>query len=370
MLRFLLEKEFKQILRDSFLPRIIFMFPIMMMLLLPNAANMEVKDINVCVVDNDHSPTSERLIQKVGASPYFHITSIAASYPLGIHSIENSVSDVILEIPLHFEKDLEKELCSKVFIAANAVNGTKGGLGSSYLSAVVADFSKELSVKKIQLVNKNPSPTIVTNSEFAFNSSLDFKRFMVPAIMVQLITILCGFLPALNIVSEKEKGTIEQLNVTPINKFVFILAKLIPYWTVGFIVISVCFALGRFVYGIYPEGSLLTLYFFTAVYILAISGFGLLISNSSSTMQQAMFVMFFLLVILILMSGLFTPVSSMPEWAQYITIFNPLKYFIEVMRMVYLKGSTIVDLTKQLYALFGFMVVLNGFAVLSYHKNS
>jgi ABC-2 type transport system permease protein len=370
MLKFLLEKEFKQILRDSFLPRIIFVFPIMMMLLLPNAANMEVKDINVCIVDNDHSPSSERLIQKIGASPYFHITSTASSYTEAIHSIENTTSDVIFEIPVFFEKSLEKESSAKVFIAANAVNGTKGGLGSSYLSAVVADFSSEIRAERIQVINNSPIPTISTNSEYAFNSSLDYKRFMVPAIMVQLLTILCGFLPALNIVAEKERGTIEQLNVTPIKKFTFILAKLIPYWTVGFIVLSTCFALGRFVYGIYPAGSLLTLYFFAAVFILAISGLGLLISNSSSTMQQAMFVMFFFLVILILMSGLFTPVSSMPEWAQDITIFNPLKYFIEVMRMVYLKGSTIGDLTKQLYALLTFMVVLNGWAVLSYHKNS
>lgn len=369
MLKFLLEKEFKQILRDSFLPRMIFVFPVVMMLLLPNAANMEVKDIHVCVVDNDHSPLSERLIQKIGASPYFHITSIAASYNLGMESIKDETADVIVEIPVHFEKSLEKENMAKVFIASNAVNGTKGGLGSSYLSAVVADFSSEIRAERIA-VTQSPQPTISTLASYTYNQSLDFKRFMVPAIMVQLLTILCGFLPALNIVSEKEKGTIEQLNVTPINKTTFILAKLIPFWTVGFIVLSICFLLGRFVYGIYPEGSLLTLYFFAAIFLLAISGMGLIISNTSNTLQQAMFVMFFFLVILILMSGLFTPVSSMPQWAQYITIFNPLKYFIEVMRMVYLKGSTIKDLTTQLYALLSFMVVLNGWAVISYRKNS
>jgi ABC-2 type transport system permease protein len=370
MLKFLLEKEFKQILRDSFLPRMIFVFPVVMMLLLPNAANMEVKDINVCIVDNDHSPSSERLIQKIGASPYFHITSTAPSYRQGMENIENETADVIVEIPVFFDKSLEKESAAKVFIASNAVNGTKGGLGSSYLSAVVADFSSEIRAERIQVVDHHSSPAITTATTYAFNQSLNFKRFMVPAIMVQLLTILCGFLPALNIVSEKEKGTIEQLNVTPIKKSTFILAKLIPFWTIGFIVLSICFLLGRYIYGIYPEGSLLTLYFFAAIFLLAISGMGLLISNSSSTLQQAMFVMFFFLVILILMSGLFTPVSSMPQWAQYITIFNPLKYFIEVMRMVYLKGSTIKDLTTQLYALLSFMVVLNGWAVMSYRKNS
>jgi len=187
--------------------------------------------------------------------------------------------------------------------------------------------------------------------------------------MVMLLTMLAGFLPALNIVSEKETGTIEQINVTPVKRLIFILSKLIPYWIIGFVVLSLCMVLARLIYGIHPTGSLLTIYLFSSIYILVVSGMGLIISNYSNTMQQAMFVTFFFVMILLLMSGLFTPVTSMPTWAQKATIVNPLKYFIQVMRLVYLKGSGFKELLRPFFALCSFAVVLNAWAVVSYRKS-
>ena len=193
---------------------------------------------------------------------------------------------------------------------------------------------------------------------------------MVPALMAQLLMMLCGFLPALNIVSEKEFGTIEQINVTPVSKFTFILAKLIPYWIAGLIILTIGILLARVVYGLSPAGPLWLLYFFALLFIVVISGMGLVVSNYSQTMQQAMFVMFFFLIIIMLMSGLFTPINSMPQWAQTITILNPLKYFIQVTRTVYLKGSSWGDLTAQFTALLIMAATLNTWAVFSYKKNS
>lgn len=197
---------------------------------------------------------------------------------------------------------------------------------------------------------------------------MDYKVFMVPALMVMLLTLICGFLPALNIVGEKEMGTMEQINVTPVSKLTFIAAKLIPYWAIGFIVLTVCFGIARLAYGLVPAGSILTIYVAAIVYIFAVSGFGLVISNYSSTMQQAMFVIFFFMLIFILLSGLFTPIGSMPGWAQAITVVNPLKYFILVMRQVYLKGSSAGDLLPTIGALVVFAVVANVWAVVSYKK--
>lgn len=192
---------------------------------------------------------------------------------------------------------------------------------------------------------------------------------MIPALMAMLLTLLTGFLPALNIVGEKEKGTIEQINVTPVRKSVFILSKLIPYWLIGGVVLTICFGLAAFVYRLFPAGSIGTIYLFAVMYILIVSGFGIVISNYSGTMQQAMFVMFFFMMIMFIMSGLFTPVNSMPEWAQMISRFNPLTYFIQVMRLVYLRGSGLSDLLPQMMALSGFAVFFNGWAILSYKKN-
>ena len=202
-----------------------------------------------------------------------------------------------------------------------------------------------------------------------FNPNLNYKLYMIPALMAMLLTLICGFLPALNVVSEKEVGTIEQINVTPVPKFTFILAKLLPYWIVGFIVLTLCFVLAWLLYGIVPVGHFSMIYLLVIFFVLVMSGFGLVISNYSATMQQSMFVMFFFMLILMLMSGLFTPISSMPEWAQAITVFNPLKYFIEAMRMVYLKGSGLVDLLPEIGILSLFAVFFNSWAVISYRKS-
>ena len=370
MLKFLLEKEFKQIRRNPFLPRLIFIFPAIIMLILPWAANQEIKNVKVSVVDHDHSTLSERLIQKIGSSSYFRVTDISETNNKAMSSIESGNADIILEIENHFEKNLITTGAGHVMISANSVNGTKGGLGSSYLRSMLSDYTAELKEEYSTPHSGNGMPGFKISTQYKFNPHLDYKVFMIPALMVMLLTLLTGFLPALNIVSEKEAGTIEQINVTPVKKIIFVFAKLLPYWIIGIIVILICIGLAALVYGLYPAGNLLTIFLFASIYILVVSGMGLVISNYSETMQQAMFVMFFFLLILILMSGLFTPIASMPGWAQVITWFNPLKYFMEVMRLVYLKGSVFREMIPQFFTLCGFAFTLNTWAIISYKKSS
>lgn len=373
MIKFLIEKEFKQLLRNSFLPRLIFIFPCMTMILMPWAVSMEIRNINLNLVDNDHSVTSQRLVHKIAASDYFRMTGLPASYDEGLRTIEAGTADIILEIPRDFEKNWMNGNGTHVLVAANAVNGTKGGLGSSYLAVIISEFVAELRPEQAFDMSggivAGSIPTIGIVTQNLYNSNLNYKLYMVPALMVMLLTLLCGFLPALNIVGEKEIGTIEQINVTPVSKFTFILAKLLPYWIIGFIVLTLCFLLAWLLYDITPVGHFLVIYSFAILFVLVVSGFGLVISNYSATLQQAMFVMWFCLLVLILMSGLFTPITSMPVWAQFITYLNPLKYFMEVMRMVYLKGSGFMDLLPQLGALIAFSLFFNIWAVRSYRKN-
>jgi len=369
MIKFLLEKEFKQIFRNAFIPKLILAMPVMMMLVLPWAANQEIKNVKLSVIDNNRTTVSERLIHKIVASGYFILTDISSSYNEALQSVDAGISDIILEIPQEFESDLYKSGISSVMLSANAVNGMKGGLGSSYLMGIINDFARELTMENGQLTMGNSQLSIV-HCQFRFNPSLDYKVYMIPALFVMLLTLLTGFLPAFNIVGEKELGTTEQLNVTPMNKVVFILAKLIPYWIIGFVILSICIGLSALIYGLISVGSLATIYLYAVIYILTVSGMGIVISNYSDTMQQAMFVMFFFMLIIILLSGLFTPISSMPRWAQMITTFNPLKHFMEVMRAVYLKGSSMKELLPQFFALCSFAVVFIGWGVLSYRKSS
>ena len=366
MLRFLIEKEFKQIRRNVFMPKLIVALPTIMMFVLPWAANQEVRDVSLAIVDNDHSTFSRRLTEKLASSGYFRLADVAATYPEAMESVETGAADIILEIAPGFERDMVGGEPGRVMISANAVNGTKGALGGSYLQAIIAEYSDELRGE----TGAAAAPSFEVMPQYRFNPLLDYKVFMVPGLIVMLLTMLCGFLPALNIVSEKEVGTIEQINVTPVRKIDFVLGKLIPYWLIGFLTMGLCMLLGWLVYGVHPEGSVGVILLFAVVYILVVSGMGLIISNYSDTMQQAMFVAFFFIMILFLISGLFTPVASMPGWAQVIAAVNPLKYFVEVMRMVYLKGSGFCQLLPQFFALCGFAAAFNVWAVASYRKNN
>ena len=264
MLKYLIEKEFKQIVRNSFLPRLIIVMPLMIMLVLPWAADQEIKNVKLSVIDNDHSPDSERLIRKIVSSGYFVLADVSDTNEQAMQRIESGDADVILEIPDGFEKDMVNGEVGKISIRANAVNGTKGGLGSSYLSSILADYSVELRTEYIGESNAMAvsAPVFGVIPQYKFNPHLDYKVFMIPALMVMLLTLLTGFLPALNIVGEKEAGTIEQINVTPVKKSMFVLAKLIPYWVIGFIVLGLCMILAALVYGINPAGSLLTIFLF------------------------------------------------------------------------------------------------------------
>ena len=363
-LGYLIRKEFKQFFRNPFLPKLVIAFPVMIMLVIPWIVNMDIKNIRLTVVDKDGSSTSGKLIRTLGASEYFILEDVTGSYPEALRQLEKGRTDAVVEIPGYFEQDLVSEGRTQVQISLNAVNQIKGALGSNYLNAVCADFFAE-NFAPVS-VSPFPAPRVSISVQNKFNPYMDYKNFMIPAYMVIVIILLGGFLPALNIVGEKEKGTIEQINITPVRKTSFIFAKLIPYWVMGLIVLSICMLLAWAVYGLSPHGGIC--YLFSLLFIFALSGFGLIVSNYSDTMQQAMFVMLFFILVFMLMSGLLTPISSMPRWAQVITWLNPPRYFIEMMRGVYLQGCSLADLSHQLLALLGFDIFFGTWAVMSYRK--
>ncbi len=369
-LRFLLQKEFRQIFRDPAILRVIFIMPVIQLLILPWAADYEMKDIRLSVIDQDHSSYSQKLISKITSSGYFILNDNSASYKDALNEIEHDYSDLVLEIPPSFEKNLVKEDESKLFMALNAINGVKANLGGAYLRSIIQDFNKEVRLEWIQFPRFNPELSIEVTSSNWFNPLMNYKYFMVPGILVILLTMVGSNLAAANIVKEKEIGTIEQINVTPIKKYHFILGKLIPFWILGLVILTFGLTIARFAYGIIPAGSFLTIYIFAAVYLLAILGLGLLISTYAANQQQSMLLSFFMMMIFILLGGLYTSIDSMPEWAQWITKFNPVSYFINVMRMVVLKGSSLADIKEQLFIMMGFAIALNGWAILSYHKRA
>ncbi len=370
VLRFLLEKEFKQMWRNILLPVLFAILPLGLINGVPRIATQEVKNVKYVLVDNDHSTFSQRLTQKIAASRYMTFVSTEPTYERAMQHVEQGTADVIVEIQPDFERDLMREGQAHVRLAANAVNGQTAGLGSSYVAQIIADFAAQLREEAGLSATGTVLAGYDVRPRFLFNTELDYKPFMIPALMAMLLVITVGFLPALNIVGEKEKGTIEQINVTPVSRMEFILSKLIPYWVVGLFLLGYAILVARLFFDIVPAGSVGLLFAGATLFILVVSSFGLIVSNYSATTQQASLVMFFFLVIFLLMSGLLTPVSSMPQWAQTITLFNPLRYFIELMRMLYLKGSDFSALTTQFSVLAIFAGVMGAWAIISYKKSA
>lgn len=368
MLSYLLEKEFKQIFRNTFLSKLLIVMPVMFIIIFPYVTNQEVRDVKVGVVDHDHSPLSRRLVEKVGASPYFRLSDVSATYPEALDAVAEGESDLVLAVPRGFERDLVRGEVVEVLVAANSVNGTRGTLGAQYLSTILSDYSGELR-EAAGVVPGAVLPVFRTEAGFRFNPTLDYKVFMVPGLLVMLLTVLCCAFTALNIVGEKEADTIEQINVSPVPRALFILAKLLPNWIIGLLALVFGMLAAWLVHGVTPTGSLGTILLFAVLYVCVVSAAGMVVSNYSNTMQQAMFVMFFFLIIFMITCGLFTPIKSMPDWMQWCVSVNPLKYFVQALRLIYLKGSGFAELLPEFAWLCGFAVVFNVWAVWSYKKS-
>lgn len=367
---FLLQKEFRQIFRNRSILAMIMAMPVLQLLILPLAADYEVKNINLAVIDHDRSDYSHQLVTRITASGYFRLAGSHDTFNEAFRLLETDRADVLLEIPAGFERNLVREQRQPVFVGINAINGTKANLGGAYLGSILEEFNRHISTEWGEPARFSPVPRIETTPQNRFNPLLSYRMFMVPGILAILVTMVGGFLTALNIVKEKEVGTIEQINVTPIRKHHFILGKLIPFWILGNVVFTAGLLVAWLAYNIVPQGNLLVLYGFIWLYLLAIMGFGLLISTYTETQQQAMFIMFFFMMVFILMGGLFTPIDSMPGWAKLVARLNPVSYLIEVMRMVILKGSNWLHVLPHMLTIAGFALFLNGWAIWNYRKTN
>ncbi|MBV8251269.1 MAG: ABC transporter permease [Chitinophaga sp.] len=371
-LGFLLQKEFRQIVRDRIILVMMFAMPTIQLIIMPMAANFEVKDIRIVVVDNDHSSMTARMFSKIGASGYFHIVGYADSYQHALTYVEREAADVVLEIPVAFERNLVREGRQQVALSIDAINGARASIGGAYLNNIINDFSQSTELDVVRDAHPVAAnlPLIQMTYSIWYNAREEYKYYMVPGIFVLLLTLIGGFLTAVNVVKEKEIGTMEQINVTPIRKWEFIAGKLIPFWIIGMIIFTIGLLVAWIIYGIVSVGPLWLLYSFAAVYLVALLGFGLLVSTYSANQVQAMFVAFFFMMIFALMSGLFTAIESMPVWARTISSLIPVTHFVKVVRMVMLKGSTFQDVHMEFIYLIIFALVLNTWAVINYRKTS
>ena len=367
ILLYILQKEFTQIFRNKGMLPVMFIMPVVQLLVLSFAATFEMKDIKINIIDNDKTPASRELVSKFKGSKFYTIVNYTDAYNVAETDLKTNKADIILQIPEYFEKNIVKEDAAKVKLTINAINGSAAGLVSAYTMSIIKDFNKDLIVETLGTKMEMP---IKTNTSYWFNPELDYKTYMVPGILVLLVSIISLFLSSMNIVREKEMGTIEQINVTPILKYEFVAGKLIPFWIIAMFELAFGLLIAKLIFSLPMLGNVGVVFLFAGLYILALLGLGLFISTISDTQQQAMFIAWFLMVVFILLSGLFTPVESMPHWAQNLNIINPISYFIKVMRMVLLKGSGIKDLSTQFIGMSIYAVISISLAIRMYKKKN
>ncbi len=365
---FLLQKEFLQIARNRTMLPIILVVPIVQLLILVHAATLEMKNIDLVVLDQDQSPVSRQLVSKFTASPFFRVDVPARSLEDARMELRKGNADMILNIPAGFESRLNREHEAGLQLLVDAINGTSAGLSQAYASSIIAGFNRDILVQKTGLSGAALPASVRVEPRYWYNPLLNYKIFMIPAIMVLLVTIIGMFLSALNLVREKEMGTIEQINVTPIRKYQFITGKLIPFWIIALFELGLGLVIGHFLFDMPVVGSIFLLFVFASLYLIVVMGLGLFISTMASTQQQVMFIMFFFILVFILMSGIFTPTETMPDWARFINHINPLAYFMRVIRMIILKGSTLSDIASEMISISIYAVLAMSLAVWRYRK--
>ncbi len=365
----ILRKEFRQIFRNRTMLPVIFVVPFVQLIILVNAATMDMKHIKMILVDLDLSTVSRHLSDRFIHSPFFSFVGSDFSIAESEEKMLRNEADLIVVIPEGFEKKLHRDGLSTLQLQIDAINGMTAGLIHAYSSQILTGFGRELLASAgTNLPVSNLSGNVEIEYSFWYNKELKFKYYMVPGILVILLTIVGMFLASLNLVREKELGTIEQINVTPIQKYQFIMGKLIPFWVIALFELAFGLGLGKLLFNIPFEGNLLLLFAFAAIYLIAILGMGLLISTLSQTQQQAMFLNFFFMITFVLMSGIFTPAESMPHWAQQLNLVNPLAYFMRVIRMILLKGSGFNDISSDFLGISVFAIIAFSLAIWRYRK--
>lgn len=374
--RFLLRKEFTQIFRDRTMLRLLIAMPIVQLLVLSSAATFEVRHARLYLVDNDRSSVSRGLVDRLVASGYFNVSESSPSMALANEALLDRRVKAIVGIPADFERQLVRRGAAPVQLVLNAEDGAVAGVIQSYATRILSRYSAELGPELGRAPGWEPGsppargPSIEIRARGWYNPQLEYTDYMVPGILVLLVTIVSTAVASMNIVREKEVGTLEQLNVTPITRTQFVAGKLAPFWIIALADMALGLVVARLVFDIPMHGSLSLIFAATVVYLFAALGLGLWISTLVETQQQAMFVTFAINMVYLLMSGLFTPIHSMPEWAQWVAELSPVKHFIVIMRGVLVKGAGFTDIQVPLYVLAAYGAVVVGLAVRRYSKTS
>lgn len=375
-LLFLLRKEFRQIRRNRFMIRAIIAVPILQMLIFVPAITFEIKRIDLAVIDNDRSQASRELVSKLTGSSFFVVTATPATVTEAESMLLSGDADIALVIPPDFSRGLAGVTTPRLQVLADAVNASTAQLSWSYITSVIRDFNREVIIStgmipaNMAAIRTGSLPGISVSPRYWYNPKLNYKYYMLPGMLVILITVIGLMMIGFNLVREKESGTIEQINVTPIMKWQLIASRIILFFIIGLFDLALGLGIGWLAFNIPFEGSLLLFFACAAIFLVAVLGLALFFSTMASTQQQFLFIAFFFVMVFILMSGIFTPTESMPLWAQQFNLVNPVAYLMRINRMVMLKGSGFSEIMRDMAMLTILALSYLSLAIRAYRKRA
>lgn len=360
----LIRKEFIQIIRDKAMIRIIFIIPLLQLLLLGYAVTTDVKNIGVVFIDKDHSPLSRQIQEKIMASGYFILIDVTPDAEKARLYLDRGDAMLVVVIPVDFERNFKRRESPALQLLVNGQDANTSNIALGYAQGILKDWSMSL----MQSASPIPVNWIQVEPRVWYNPNLTSQNFMVPGIMVILLTIITALLSSLGLVREKEIGTLEQLLVTPLTPLQLITGKIVPYAILGFIEITLALLITFYWFGISMMGSLILFYGFVFLFVFTTLGLGIFISSISQTQQQALFYIWFFLVAALLLSGLFIPIENMPVSVQYFTYLNPLRFMITVVREIFLKGTGILHLWREALVVTGFGLLIFSAAIVRFRR--
>lgn len=402
----LIKKEFLQVFRNPLLLSILVVAPIVEFMIFPFCADYEIKVLDIAFIDNDHSQVSRDIINNFNSSEIFVSHGLLSSKKQADRMMKHDKIDLLVEIPHNFEQNLYRGGATQIAVTANAINSMKAGIGTGYVQEIIGGYMRGFMMEHGAVMMQQSSSmaqmqeaaaarnkrdgktsssmlmlqptaasvptmpaTINISNIYWYNEQMNYKNLIVPGILVILVTLIGCYVTALNLVREKEIGTIEQVNVTPIKRWQFLLGKMIPFWLLGITEFIAGLVIMKFIFGISIQGSVPLLLGITAIYLLVMLGLGFFISSVSENQLQSMFIVLFLFIVFVLLSGVFTPTEGMPDWARYINWVNPMSFYIEVIKKIILKGSEFISVQKETIVLAVMAVIVNVGALLSYKES-
>jgi ABC-2 type transport system permease protein len=369
-LKAMLIKEFIQVFRDPKMRIIIFIIPIFQTIVFGYAVNTDVKDIKTAVYDLDNSPESRDLAARFAGSGYFQIVEHVYGDKRVEQLIDTGAVKAVLRMNSGFGAELDAGRIAPLQILLDGTDSNTAGIVLTYAGMIAASYNDRI---RLEQAARAFGPAfrvggVEMESRAWFNENLESRNFYVPAVIANIVFIITMLLSSMAVVREKEIGTMEQVIVTPIRRSEFILGKTIPFILIGFIDVALITLVAAFWFDVPIRGSISLLFGATALFLMSSLGFGLLISTVSRTQQQAMMSAFFFIFPAMLLSGFAFPIENMPETVQWLTFLNPLRYYLVIIRGIFLKGVGFGILWQQFLALFLLGTVILGFAVSRFRK--